>query len=109
MSYPQNDLTHHSDEELFQRVKQNDKEALSILSDRYGTDLYIYIKKIIKVCAVEPLAKHEAQKILTDIFNSLTRDLPPTLSISLEYYLFDLAHTRATNYVNNLNATCHLN
>jgi hypothetical protein len=109
MSYPHNDLTHHSDDELFQRVKQNDKEALSILFDRYSADLYIYIKKIIKANTLEPLAKHEAQKILIDIFNSLTRDLPPTLSISLEYYLFNLAHTSATNYVNNLNAIRHLN
>jgi hypothetical protein len=47
MSYPRKDLTCHTDEELFRLLKQNYKKALSILFDRYGYDLYLYIKGII--------------------------------------------------------------
>jgi hypothetical protein len=99
MSFLQKDLTHHSDDELFQMLKQHDKNALIVLFDRYAYDVHNYVKKIIQTHASGDPEQYDAQKVVLDIFTSLACYPPATLEVSLEYYLFDLAYYKAIQCV----------
>jgi hypothetical protein len=89
MSYPEKDLKHCSDEELLPFLVLGEKTALSILFERYGTDLYIYIKGIVRMGVGNEQAQNDAQKVLRDVFISLScycQSAPQPFSLSDHLY-----------------------
>jgi DNA-directed RNA polymerase specialized sigma24 family protein len=100
MSHPKKDLSRHSDEELLRLLKEHDHAALSALFERHGTDLYLYIKKIVSTVVAGEKARCVTQKILIDLFISLPFN-PPVISApdTLANYLFATAHGIATDHV----------
>ena len=104
MRHPKDDLSNCSDEELLDLLTQNDKAALSALFDRYSTDLYIYIKEILRNRIPTEQIKDATQKILVDVFISLSYDPPPTSPpVTLTEHLFATAHKMAIDHVRHNN------
>jgi hypothetical protein len=90
-----------TDEELLHLLGRNDKSAFAILFDRYSTNLYLYIKRIVLTHTSGTQAQHETQKILIDVFTSITggSSLMHPSPFTLEDHLFTSAYNRAIDYV----------
>lgn len=104
MRHPEDDLSNCSDEELLDLLAQNDKAALSTLFDRYSTDLYIYIKEILRDRISTEQVRDTTQKLLVHVFISLSYDPPPTSPpVTLTDHLFTTAHRMAIEHARRCN------
>jgi DNA-directed RNA polymerase specialized sigma24 family protein len=105
MRHPKDDLSSYSDDELLDLLAQNDKAALSTLFDRYSTDLYIYIKEILRDRVPAGQVREATHNILIEVFISLSYDPPPTSPpVTVADHLFTTANRMAIDHARRSNS-----